>query len=76
MLALRLTLGAQPAVQIRRLLVAGSSGVSGGVSGFFVEATSYATFFTISALTVVPTLLLLAWLWRRLRVDDEPAGAA
>ena len=43
---------------------------AGGVSGYFVEATSYATFFTLSALTVVPTLLLLAWLWRRVRVDD------
>lgn len=46
---------------------------AGGVSGYFVEATSYATFFTLSALTVVPTLLLLAWLWGRVRVDD-PAG--
>ena len=39
----------------------------GGVSGFIVEATSYVTFFVLSALTVVPTLLLLAWLWRRIR---------
>ena len=37
----------------------------GGVSGYIVEATSYVTFFVLSALTVVPTLLLLAWLWRR-----------
>ena len=44
---------------------------AGGVSGFFVEATSYTTFFTISAITVVPTLLLLAWLWRRI-VDRAP----
>ncbi len=49
---------------------------AGGVSGYFVEATSYATFFILSALTVVPTLLLLAWLWRRIRVDDLPAGNA
>ena len=47
---------------------------AGGVSGYFVEATSYATFFSLSALTVVPTLLLLAWLWRRLRVDDAAEG--
>ena len=49
---------------------------AGGVSGYFVEATSYATFFTLSAFTVVPTLLLLAWLWRRIRVDDAEAGDA
>jgi len=39
----------------------------GGVSGFIVEATSYSAFFVLSALTVIPTLLLLAWLWRRIR---------
>ena len=44
---------------------------AGGVSGYFVEATSYTTFFTISAVTVVPTLLLLAWLWRRI-ADRAP----
>ncbi len=49
---------------------------AGGVSGYFVEATSYATFFTLSALTVVPTLLLLAWLWGRVRVDDAAGGEA
>jgi PAT family beta-lactamase induction signal transducer AmpG len=42
----------------------------GGLSGFIVEATSYATFFLFSAMTVIPTLLLLAWLWRRIH---EPA---
>ncbi len=46
---------------------------AGGVSGYFVEATSYTTFFTISAVTVVPTLLLLAWLWRRVG-DRAPGG--
>ena len=46
---------------------------AGGVSGYFVEATSYTTFFTVSALTVVPTLLLLAWLWRRI-ADRSPGG--
>jgi len=45
---------------------------AGGVSGYFVEATSYTTFFTISAATVVPTLLLLAWLWRR--IGDRAPG--
>jgi PAT family beta-lactamase induction signal transducer AmpG len=51
---------------------------AGGVSGYLVEATSYATFFTLSALTVVPTLLLLAWLWRRIqdRASDDPIAAA
>jgi len=51
---------------------------AGGVSGYLVEATSYATFFTLSALTVVPTLLLLAWLWRRIqdRAPDDPIPAA
>lgn len=40
---------------------------AGGVSGYLVEATSYSTFFVLSALTVVPTLALLAWLWPRIR---------
>lgn len=46
----------------------------GGVSGYIVEATSYSVFFMISAATVVPTLLLLAWLWRRIqdRAEDGP----
>lgn len=43
----------------------------GGLSGFIVEATSYSTFFLFSALTVIPTLLLLAWLWRRIREPDH-----
>ncbi|NZA25280.1 MFS transporter [Luteimonas sp. SJ-92] len=48
----------------------------GGVSGFIVEATSYSTFFVLSALTVVPTLLLLAWLWQRIVEPARDAGAA
>src|SRR5690606_29184816 len=40
---------------------------AGGVSGYVVEATSYGTFFVLSALTVIPTLALLAWLWPRIR---------
>lgn len=38
----------------------------GGLSGFIVEASSYSWFFALSAMSVVPTLLLLAWLWPRL----------
>lgn len=37
----------------------------GGVSGYIVEATSYQTFFILSTFSVVPTLLLLAWLWNK-----------
>jgi MFS transporter, PAT family, beta-lactamase induction signal transducer AmpG len=37
----------------------------GGVSGFIVEATSYSTFFVLSTFSVIPTLLLLAWLWNK-----------
>lgn len=37
----------------------------GGVSGYIVEATDYQTFFIFSTLSVIPTLLLLAWLWKR-----------
>ncbi len=34
------------------------------------------TFFVFSALTVVPTLLLLAWLWPRIREPVAEPGAA
>lgn len=46
----------------------------GGVSGYLIEATSYGFFFVLSAASVIPTLLLLAWLWRRIRerTDEEP----
>lgn len=44
----------------------------GGVSGYIVEATSYVAFFVMSALTAIPTLLLLAWLWRRIRAQEAP----
>ncbi|MBA0436144.1 MFS transporter [Stenotrophomonas maltophilia] len=47
----------------------------GGVSGYIVEATSYSTFFILSSVTVVPTLLLLAWLWPRI-VDLGPPPVA
>lgn len=49
----------------------------GGASGYIVEATSYSTFFMLSAITVVPTLALLTWLWPRIREStDEDAAAA
>ncbi|MGE8260714.1 MAG: MFS transporter, partial [Stenotrophomonas sp.] len=44
----------------------------GGVSGYIVEASSYSTFFMLSAVTVVPTLLLLAWLWPRIHDRSAP----
>ena len=43
----------------------------GGVSGFMVEASSYTAFFIFSALSIVPTLLLLAWLWPRLAPKEH-----
>ena len=48
----------------------------GGASGYIVEATSYATFFMLSATTVIPTLLVLAWLWPRIREQERPPVAA
>ncbi|HJR73940.1 MAG TPA: MFS transporter [Luteimonas sp.] len=47
----------------------------GGASGYIVEATSYSTFFLLSAATVVPTLLLLAWLWPRIKEPGSQAQA-
>jgi len=47
---------------------------AGGVSGYVVEASSYSTFFVLSAVTVVPTLALLAWLWPRVREVPPPTG--
>ena len=41
----------------------------GGLSGFIVEASSYQVFFMISAVSVIPTLALLAWLWPRIDPD-------
>ncbi|HEY8939610.1 MAG TPA: MFS transporter [Cellvibrio sp.] len=38
----------------------------GGLSGYIVEATSYSWFYIFSSLSVIPTLLILAWLWNRL----------
>lgn len=42
----------------------------GGVSGYLVESWSYTGFFVFSSLSIVPTLLVLAWLWRR--IDQPP----
>lgn len=39
----------------------------GGVSGYMVEAWGYPGFFVFSTLSIVPTLLLLWWMWPRLR---------
>ena len=39
----------------------------GGFSGFIAEAIGYSGFFVFSTLSVAPTLLLMAWLWPRLR---------
>ena len=39
----------------------------GGISGFIVEASNYQTFFILSTLSVVPTLLILAWLWNKIQ---------
>lgn len=48
----------------------------GGFSGFIVEASSYTTFFVISSVSVIPTLLLLAWLWNRIVPDTRSEPAA
>jgi PAT family beta-lactamase induction signal transducer AmpG len=39
----------------------------GGLSGYIVEASSYSWFYLFSSLSVIPTLLILAWLWNRLQ---------
>lgn len=48
----------------------------GGVSGYVVEATSYSAFFLMSALTVIPTLLLLAWLWKHIRENESNVASS
>ncbi|MET1080048.1 MAG: AmpG family muropeptide MFS transporter [Pseudomonas sp.] len=42
----------------------------GGYSGVMVEKLGYAQFFLATALLGVPTLILIAWQWRR---DSQPA---
>lgn len=44
----------------------------GGLSGYIVEASSYSTFFIVSTLSVLPTLLLLAWIWHRIQNTPNP----
>ena len=41
--------------------------VVGGMSGFMVEQWGYARFFVFSSLSLLPTLMLLAWLWNRVQ---------
>jgi PAT family beta-lactamase induction signal transducer AmpG len=52
--------------------------VIGGFSGFLVRDSGYPALFVLSTVSIVPTLLVLAWLWKRLPglavVDDPPAG--
>jgi len=48
---------------------------AGGVSGYVVEQTSYTTFFLLSTITVIPTLLLLGWLWPRIGSDTATGSA-
>jgi PAT family beta-lactamase induction signal transducer AmpG len=43
----------------------------GGVSGYIVEATNYQTFFILSTFSVIPTLLLLAWLWNKTHTQSQ-----
>ncbi len=44
----------------------------GGLSGYIVEASSYQTFFIFSSISVIPTLLLLSWLWNKLEKSMDP----
>ncbi|MGY0800021.1 AmpG family muropeptide MFS transporter [Lysobacter sp. A286] len=45
--------------------------IIGGMSGFMVEKWSYVGFFVFSSLSIVPTLLLLAWLWRHTHLFES-----
>jgi len=48
--------------------------IVGGFSGFLVRDSGYASLFVISTVSIVPTLLLLAWLWPKIaaRQADRP----
>jgi MFS transporter, PAT family, beta-lactamase induction signal transducer AmpG len=48
----------------------------GGMSGFLVERWTYSGFYIFSAVSVIPTLLLLAWVSRRMELDPDPREAA
>ena len=43
----------------------------GGASGWMAESWGYAGFFVVSTLSVVPALLLLAWLWPRTHLPAD-----
>jgi len=43
----------------------------GGLSGYIVEASSYQMFFIFSSISVIPTLLLLSWLWNKLEKSTQ-----
>jgi PAT family beta-lactamase induction signal transducer AmpG len=43
----------------------------GGFSGYIVEQSSYSAFFLISVVSVVPALLLLAWLWKKIDTNHQ-----
>jgi len=47
----------------------------GGFSGFMVEAWGYTGFFGFSTISILPTLVVLWWLWRRVK-EPAPAAAA
>lgn len=40
--------------------------VASSVAGYWVESLGYASFFLTSSLTVIPALLVLLWLWKRI----------
>ena len=46
----------------------------GGLSGYIVEASSYSWFYILSSLSVIPTLLILAWLWNHLKKTEQPSN--
>jgi len=51
--------------------------VIGGFSGFLVRDSGYPALFVLSTVSIVPTLLVLAWLWKQLpglAVVDDPAA--
>ncbi len=49
--------------------------VVGGMAGFMVEHWGYARFFIFSSLFILPTLLLLALLWRHVKLNNDEQRA-
>jgi PAT family beta-lactamase induction signal transducer AmpG len=45
--------------------------VIGGISGFLFKDSGYSALFIISTVSIVPTLLVLALLWRRLPTPTD-----